>query len=135
MEELLQYAFLLKNFVVWAILGIAFAAYALLLDLSFFKKRCGAWYESTLSWIPSLKKMLASLPLLGLLGTITGLMDTFLSISRDKGLVVEELITGGIAAAMLTTQLGLVLVIPGFLLLAYLYSRIKKWELDCAHEV
>ncbi len=79
--------------------------------------------------------MLAALPLLGLLGTITGLTSTFSRMSVDGGLALQELITGGIADALFTTQLGLVLVVPGLLLVGLLNHQRREWMIRNEHEI
>lgn len=79
--------------------------------------------------------MLSALPLLGLLGTITGLMDTFSSMSLEGGLALQELITGGIGDALFTTQLGLVLVVPGLLLMGLLNHQRRNWLIRSEHEI
>jgi biopolymer transport protein ExbB len=73
--------------------------------------------------------LIGALPLLGLLGTIIGLLDCFAGIASEGA--DSELISSGIADALLTTQLGLVCAIPGWLLqnwvkTASLKSRLRK---------
>ena len=63
-------------------------------------------------------------PLLGLLGTIIGLLDAFTAMSvggNSSGL------TQGIASALWTTQLGLAITVPGWLLLSY-YKKLQARE-------
>ena len=79
--------------------------------------------------------MLAALPLLGLLGTISGLLKTFNRMSIEKGFALQEVISGGIGEAMFTTQLGLFMVIPGLLMLAYLNHKKKEWTIQQAYEI
>lgn len=67
-------------------------------------------------------------PLLGLLGTVIGMVDTFdvLSIfgtGNVKGLA------SGISVALITTQSGLLVAIPGLLLSGYLYRRAARLEM------
>jgi biopolymer transport protein ExbB len=67
-------------------------------------------------------------PLLGLLGTVIGMVDTFdvLSIfgtGNVKGLA------SGISVALITTQSGLLVAIPGLLLNGYLYRRAARLEM------
>lgn len=54
-------------------------------------------------------------PLLGLLGTVTGMIETF-DIITDFGTGDPKLLSGGIAIALVTTQLGLIVAIPVLLL-------------------
>ena len=79
--------------------------------------------------------MLAALPLLGLLGTIAGLTSTFVRMSADGGLALQELITGGIGDALFTTQLGLVLVVPGLLMIGLLNHLRRNWLIRSEHEI
>jgi len=112
--------FLLRSAIIWTSLITAIFCYALLLELCFFAGRDGEWLRRVRYWTGSLRTMLAALPLLGLLGTISGLMKTFGRMSSGGGFALQEVISGGVAEAMFTTQLGLVLVLPGVLMLAYL---------------
>lgn len=135
LEALAEHAFLIDNAVVWAILLLAAFCYATLIELCFLQKVSERWFLKTRFWFASLQMLLAALPLLGLLGTISGLLQTFTQISMHAGLALQELITGGIGEAMFTTQLGLVMVVPGLLLLSYLHHRRNGWILEHAHEV
>jgi biopolymer transport protein ExbB len=67
-------------------------------------------------------------PLLGLLGTVIGMVDTFDVLSvfgtgNVKGLA------SGISVALITTQSGLLVAIPGLLLSGYLYRRAARLEM------
>ena len=127
--------FLLNNLVVWSILGVAFVCYGLLLKFCFFQGHDNDWFELTQFWSQGLRQMLAALPLLGLLGTISGLMSTFARMSADGGVALQELMTGGIGEALFTTQLGLVMVVPGLLLLSLLNHQRRNWMIRRAHEI
>jgi len=126
---------LIDNPVVWFILLVAFICYGLLIRFCFVEKKDGRWFESTQFWHASIRQMLSALPLLGLLGTITGLMDTFSAMSLEGGLALQELITGGIGDALFTTQLGLVLVVPGLLLMGLLNHQRRNWLIRSEHEI
>lgn len=127
MNLIQEYFFLLDSVVIWAILIVATFCYGLLCELCFFQIPSEYWYKRTLYWVTTIKTILASLPLLGLLGTISGLLATFFKMSVDNGFDLKEVISGGIAEAMFTTQLGLVMVIPGLLMLSYLNSKRNSW--------
>jgi biopolymer transport protein ExbB len=60
-------------------------------------------------------------PLLGLLGTVLGMMETFDALAAGSGAVPAEVMSGGISKAMLTTQLGLLAALPGLF-----FSRMLK---------
>lgn len=61
-------------------------------------------------------------PLLGLLGTVTGMIETFQSISLF-GTGDPKLMSSGISQALITTQLGLVVAIPLLLLHSFLHGK------------
>lgn len=65
--------------------------------------------------------MLAGIgPMMGLLGTVTGMFDTFGTIASAGGSVSPALLAGGIKGALVTTILGLIVAIPtgvGFFIL------------------
>lgn len=52
-------------------------------------------------------------PLLGLLGTVTGMIETFDSLASQELFSRSGGIAGGVAEALLSTQIGLVVAIPG----------------------
>lgn len=135
METIVDSWPLIDNPVVWSILLVAFICYGLLIRFCFVEYKDGRWFELTQFWHSSIRQMLTALPLLGLLGTITGLMDTFSSMSLEGGLALQELITGGIGDALFTTQLGLVLVVPGFLLMGLLNHQRRNWLIRSEHEI
>ncbi|MCB1741812.1 MAG: MotA/TolQ/ExbB proton channel family protein [Gammaproteobacteria bacterium] len=73
----------------------------------------------------SLLKLLAAIaPLLGLLGTVTGMILTFQTISA-LGSTDPRLMAGGISQALITTALGLLVAIPLLLLHNVLSSRSR----------
>jgi biopolymer transport protein ExbB len=67
-----------------------------------------------------LKLLIAVAPLLGLLGTVTGMIQVFQSITQ-YGSGDPRLMAGGIAEALVTTMLGLEVAIP----LSFLYSLLN----------
>lgn len=68
--------------------------------------------------------VVAAAPLLGLLGTVTGLVRVFSKITPDSGLPEPEAFVAGIALALATTVLGLVIAIPAIVFNSYLNRRI-----------
>ena len=114
------------NPAVWLILITAIVAYALLFDLWLSADRGPAWRRRCTQWAPGIRTLLGALPLLGLYGTVVGLMQTFRQMAVDHGFNPETLATGGIASAMYSTQLGLLLVVPGWVILAILQARGRR---------
>ncbi|MEM9207931.1 MAG: MotA/TolQ/ExbB proton channel family protein [Pseudomonadota bacterium] len=115
-----------ENPAVWLILITATVAYGLIFDLWMTSSRDAAWCRRCARWGPGIRTLLGALPLLGLYGTVVGLMQTFRQMAVDHGFNPESLATGGIATAMYSTQLGLLLVIPGWVFLALLQSRARR---------
>jgi biopolymer transport protein ExbB len=69
-------------------------------------------------------------PLIGMLGTVTGLIKTFVTISSQSGLVSTTELSGGIYESLLTTAAGLVVAIPAFAAYSYLSSRVNALMRD-----
>lgn len=74
---------------------------------------------------PLLKLLCAVAPLLGLLGTVTGMIVTFQAITQSGG-GDSRLMADGISQALVTTVLGLVVAIPLLFLHSLLASRSKS---------
>ncbi|SDY36535.1 MotA/TolQ/ExbB proton channel family protein [Nitrosomonas halophila] len=64
-------------------------------------------------------------PLMGLLGTVIGMIETFQSISLF-GTGDPKLMAGGISYALVTTQLGLAVAIPLLLLQSLLHAQANR---------
>ena len=73
----------------------------------------------------ALATVVASAPLLGLLGTVLGMIQVFESVSAS-GLARGQQLSGGIAQALITTAAGLVIAIPALFLHAYLEGRASS---------
>ncbi|MBT3376799.1 MAG: hypothetical protein HN742_09895 [Lentisphaerae bacterium] len=89
-------------------------------------------YERVLYQLPALERFLAPLavcasaaPLLGLLGTVTGMIHTFHLITVF-GTGDAKLLSAGISEALITTEFGLIIAIPTLLVHAYLSRRVRK---------
>ncbi|MFQ5535091.1 MAG: MotA/TolQ/ExbB proton channel family protein [Sphingomonadales bacterium] len=88
--------------------------------------------EAILRELPKLERGLSTVkvisvvaPLLGLLGTVTGMIATFQAITLF-GTGDPKLMAGGISQALMTTVLGLVVAIPTVLLHSLVSGRSKK---------
>jgi len=90
--------------------------------------------------IPKLEKRLTALatiaqiaPLLGLLGTVTGMAACFHTIqvrTTSMNLIAPGDLAGGIWEALLTTIAGLMIAIPAYVAYNYLVSRINRFILE-----
>jgi biopolymer transport protein ExbB len=77
------------------------------------------------SMLPFLKIISVVAPLLGLLGTVTGMIITFQAITL-YGAGDPKLMAGGISTALVTTVLGLVVAIPTVFLHTLVSSRARR---------
>ncbi len=69
-------------------------------------------------------------PLLGLLGTVLGMIDAFNSIAQADAMGRPELLASGIGAALLTTASGLCVAIPAYTVYVYFLGRTDKLILE-----
>ncbi|MFK7958205.1 MAG: MotA/TolQ/ExbB proton channel family protein [Lysobacterales bacterium] len=71
-------------------------------------------------------------PLLGLLGTVVGMIETFDSLGDMSLFSQSGGIAGGISQALFTTQMGLAVAIPGLLVKGFLDRQQNRLELELA---
>jgi len=76
--------------------------------------------------------IVAAAPLLGLLGTVIGMIETFDSLGDMSLFSQSGGIAGGISQALITTQMGLAVAIPGLIVNGVLQRRQKNIELKLA---
>ena len=76
-------------------------------------------------FLPTLNVLAAVAPLLGLLGTVTGMINTFQIITLF-GTGDPRMMSGGISEALVTTQLGLAVAVPIMVLHHVLERRVDK---------
>jgi len=112
--------------IVWAILGLGFFTYYQIIFFTI-RAKSGLYDSSHHAWQETITICVGALPLLGLLGTIMGLLDAFTAMALGEGMGETSTLTQGIASALWTTQLGLVIAVPGWLLLSY-YKKLQARE-------
>lgn len=83
------------------------------------------YQEESLLWVLSTSAGVATL--LGLLGTIWGLMHAFVSIGQKQAADIV-VIAPGVAEALVTTLVGLIVAIPAFVMFNYICTYIKHFE-------
>jgi biopolymer transport protein ExbB len=76
-------------------------------------------------YLPILDTVITLAPLLGLLGTITGMIGAF-GIVSDAGLGQPHAITGGIAEALIATATGLLIAIMTLIPYNYFRSKVEQ---------
>ena len=74
-----------------------------------------------------------SAPLIGLLGTVAGMLRTFDGLSMQDSYKMD-LVAGGISQALVTTQAGLLIAIPAIAMIHLLNRRRKEW-LQCINRL
>lgn len=78
-------------------------------------------------WLRTLELSASVAPLLGLLGTVLGMIAAFGELQAAGGRVDPGLLAGGISTALLTTAGGLIVAIIASVALSYFEGRIDKF--------
>ncbi len=76
--------------------------------------------------LPILATIAGGAPMIGFLGTVLGMVQTFMDMSLAGGTVDMSLLAGGMYVAMVTTVTGLIVGIPAYFGYNYLVARIEK---------
>jgi len=77
------------------------------------------------SYLPILSTSAAVSPLLGLFGTVWGLVHAFVSISEKQSANIAT-VAPGIAEALITTLAGLAVAIPALIMFNYCTTQVRK---------
>ncbi len=97
------------------------------LDLAFYD------YESDIKRYSKVVSTLVGVaPLLGLLGTVIGMITTFESLGDMTLFSQSGGIAGGISTALFTTQMGLIVAVPGVIARSILDRRQRQIHIDLA---
>ena len=81
-----------------------------------------------------MKICVSAAPLLGLLGTVMGMLDTFSALATGSGGdKTMNLVAGGISEALITTETGLVIAIPGLFFQYQLNRKNERYKAFLAH--
>ena len=91
-----------------------------------------AWVERRL---PFLGVLIAAAPLLGLLGTVAGMLVSFGGMAAGGAAAPIDTISAGISKALVTTQAGLVIAIPAAFLLALLKRQAEVTHLELQRQL
>ena len=76
--------------------------------------------------LPFLATIAGGAPMIGFLGTVMGMVQTFMDMAAAGGTVDMALLSGGMYVAMITTVGGLLVGIPAYFGYNYLVARIEK---------
>ena len=85
-------------------------------------------------YLSTLGSMAAITPLLGLLGTVIGMIKVFSAI-QAAGLGEATLLAGGISEALVTTAAGLGVAIPALVMHRFLSRRVDELLIDIEHHI
>ena len=104
------------------LLVIAWVIYSQLIHLWRLYRSSSA-SEITAEQISTLKIWISSAPLIGLLGTVSGMQITFKNLSSVN---MTDVMSSGISQALLTTEVGLLIAIPALTALTSIQQLIKS---------
>ena len=72
--------------------------------------------------------LVAAAPLLGLLGTVLGMLQMFYGLATSAGTESASVIASGISEALVTTQTGLTIALPGLFLVMIIQRQRHRLE-------
>lgn len=81
-------------------------------------------------FLPILFSIAMVAPLIGLLGTLIGLIDTWISVSEGAGFVTPARLSRGVYESLVTSAAGLTVALPAYLTFAYLASKARDLRHD-----
>lgn len=103
------------------------------------EREYAAFELDNLAWIhrriPFLTVLISAAPLLGLLGTVAGMLITFQGMAGASEGAPIDTISTGISKALLTTQAGLVIAVPAAFFLALVKRRAAVTHLELQRQL
>jgi biopolymer transport protein ExbB len=81
-------------------------------------------------WMRTLEAVVQAAPMLGLLGTVVGMIDAFGTLAQSTGGVDPALLAGGIWTALTTTAIGLAIALVFYFVAIWLEGRIDNERQD-----
>jgi biopolymer transport protein ExbB len=98
-------------------------------DLARIRRLGTEWEETYFQHRSTIGSLIAAAPLLGLLGTVMGMVNTFESLAARAGQQSIEGLAGGISMALITTETGLGVAIPALIILYYSQRELQETTL------
>lgn len=83
--------------------------------------------HARLSWLSLIAGVA---PMLGLMGTVNGMIGAFNTIAESKGQATPDVLAGDISGALITTFLGLVVAVPVTTAFVFLRNRVVSYSLE-----
>ena len=78
------------------------------------------------------KCLVAAAPLLGLLGTVLGMLQTFFGIATSGGIETATVVASGISEALVTTETGLTIALPALFMVMFIQRQTHQEEAKLA---
>ncbi|HFS85058.1 MAG TPA: MotA/TolQ/ExbB proton channel family protein [Epsilonproteobacteria bacterium] len=88
------------------------------------------YYSDINKYAVTVKTIVILAPLIGLLGTVVGMIETFDALQNSSMFAQGASISGGISKALFTTELGLVVAVPGLIVGRMLEKQAERYELE-----
>jgi biopolymer transport protein ExbB len=85
--------------------------------------------HARLSWLSLIAGVA---PMLGLMGTVNGMIGAFEKIAELKGQATPDQLAGNISSALITTLLGLIVAVPVTAAFVFLRNRVVAYSLEIA---
>jgi len=85
--------------------------------------------HSRLSWLSLIAGVA---PMMGLMGTVNGMIGAFTTIAKSKGQATPDVLAGDISGALITTLLGLIVAVPVTAAFVFLRNRVVSYSLEIA---
>ena len=92
------------------------------------RRLAAAGLDSMGGWLRPLEVIAAAAPLLGLLGTVLGMIDAFAALEGAGSNVDPAILSGGIWKALLTTAVGLAVALPAVVAFNWFERKIERAE-------
>jgi biopolymer transport protein ExbB len=102
------------------------------LDVSFVVDQSGHAIRTVERYLGLISTVATVSPMFGLFGTVTGMMKSFSALTK-AGQFAHDLLARGIAEALVTTALGLLVAIPSLIFYNYMVSRVDDYIKDIEH--
>lgn len=87
------------------------------------------YFSKNINGISWLKMISVVCPLLGLLGTVCGMLNVFKGIEQTS-LQAQQMLASGISSALISTVLGLSVAVPTMLIYYFLSLRMKRFYIE-----